>query len=209
MARAVILASGKGSNFEAVARALPPAGHTAAGLIYDRRRAGAADRAARLGIPSWHISYYQRSREEAEAALDGRLRQLRPDLIVLSGFMRILSPPFVRRWKDRLINIHPSLLPRYPGTEAVRRSFESGDDRLGITIHRVDEGVDTGPILLQRSFLRREVQTLEEAEARIHAMEHRWYPETVLRLLSAAGEELSEESCNNADLSDTDRGGFS
>ncbi len=184
MANLAILASGGGSNFEALTRALAPTEHQTAGLIYDRKKAGAAVRAAGLGVPSWYIPYSGRSREEAEAAITDRLEKLSPRLIALAGFMRILSPRFVRRWQDRLINIHPSLLPRHPGTDSIRRSYEAGDKRLGITIHRVDEGVDTGPILLQQSFPRREAVSLEEAEKRIHQLEHRWYPEVVLRLLA-------------------------
>ena len=97
--------------------------------------------------------------------------------------MRILTPVFVGRWKGKLVNIHPALLPWHKGAHGIADSFASTDPELGVTVHWVDEGVDTGVILAQRSFPRTPTLTLEEAEATIHALEHELYPATILSLL--------------------------
>jgi phosphoribosylglycinamide formyltransferase-1 len=97
--------------------------------------------------------------------------------------MRLLTPTFLASFQGPIINLHPSLLPKYPGTRGIEESFRSGDPELGISIIRVDTGVDTGPVLLQRSFLREPGETLERVEERIHALEHRWFPQVVLEML--------------------------
>ena len=105
------------------------------------------------------------------------------ELVVLAGFMRVLTPLFVDRWKGRLVNIHPALLPSHPGAHGIADSFASGDAQLGVTVHWVDAGVDTGPIIAQRSFDRESGMTLEQAELRIHQLEHELYPRVVLEIL--------------------------
>ena len=102
---------------------------------------------------------------------------------MLTGFMKILSPYFLAMCGSRIINIHPSLLPKYPGTEGILDSFRSNDRELGVTIHYVDEGVDTGDIIGQEHFARSGDESLEEIEERIHGIEHRLYPEMILRIL--------------------------
>ena len=98
--------------------------------------------------------------------------------------MRLLSPSFVDSLEGRIINIHPSLLPRHPGTHGIQDCFEAGDTETGITIHYVDHGMDTGPIIRQEKIQRDPGETLEKLERRIHALEHRCYPETILNLLN-------------------------
>lgn len=183
MGSTVILASGRGSNFTAMTEALPPAGHRILSLITDRKNAGARQTARDRGIRDHHVSYYQRPREEAEQEILTILEQEEPDLVILAGFMRLLSPPLVRTWKKKIINIHPSLLPLYPGTDSIARSFRGPEKEMGITIHYVDEGMDTGPVIRQESFSKSEVTSLKAAEERIHQLEHRWYPQTVIELL--------------------------
>jgi formyltetrahydrofolate-dependent phosphoribosylglycinamide formyltransferase len=129
------------------------------------------------------VTYVKGEREAAEAQMTSWLEQAGTDLVVLAGFMRILTPFFVRRWRGKLINIHPSLLPRHPGAHGLEDSYDSGDTELGITVHWVDEGVDTGEVIEQRSFARHAKMTLEEAEFRIHQLEHELYPAVVKRLL--------------------------
>lgn len=187
MGKIAVLASGSGSNFQALAEAFSFTRHSVAGLICDRRDAYCFTRAAALNIPAVHISYFRRNREEAEKEILQVIGDWQVDLVVLAGFMRLLSPEFVEALKGKIINIHPSLLPRHPGTRGIRDSFEAGDPETGITIHYVDHGMDTGPIIRQEKLQRNPGETLEKLERRIHALEHRCYPETILALLADRG----------------------
>lgn len=189
MARLAVLASGSGSNFEALALALRDRPlsegprHECAILVYDRKAAFAAQRAARLGVPSRYVTYLGRTREEAEAEISAALSEAKADLVALAGFMRVLTPSFAREWKGRVVNIHPAILPKWPGAHAIRDAFESGERVYGATIHYVDEGVDTGLVIAQQSFDSREGESIESIEERTHAVEHRLYPSVVLELL--------------------------
>ncbi len=175
MAEIVVFASGSGSNFEAIVHGLSETPHMVACLITDNPSAPAIDRAKRLGVPH-RIIPYGKPRTEAETRIRAALEPYRPTLIVLAGFMRLLSPSFVDSFPDRILNIHPSLLPRHPGLNAIRSSYDSSDEDAGITIHVVDHGVDTGPILFQKSFKKSECHDFEEFEDRIHTLEHTWFP---------------------------------
>ncbi len=183
MPKLAVLASGSGSNFEALARALEPTEHECVLLVCDRAGAGAFGRAERLGVPARHVSYSGRPRREAETEIEALLSEAGADLVALAGFLRILSPGFVRRRAGRILNVHPSLLPAYPGLDALRRAWDSGEETLGATVHRVDEGLDTGPILRQASLRRLPGESFEAFEARIHALEHVLYREAVLSML--------------------------
>lgn len=184
MARLAILASGSGSNFQAIAEAFKDSEHEVCCLICDRKKAYAFERADNLGIPSYHVSFWKRDSEEAEREVDEILKKEGADLVALAGFMRILSPWLVDRWENKIINIHPSLLPKYPGAHGIEESFHSGDSEMGITIHYVDKGMDTGPVIFQESFSREEGETLESAEEKIHALEHRCYPQILINKLN-------------------------
>lgn len=183
MAKAAVLASGNGSNFQAIAEAVLPAGHEISVMICDRKEAGCYARAEKLGVPRRHISYKDRTSREAEEEILGELASGEVRIVFLAGFMRILTPFFLDSFPGEVINIHPSLLPRYPGAHGIRDSFLSGDRELGITIHKVDPGIDTGPVIRQASFTRRGDESLEDIEARIHQLEHYWYPRVALELL--------------------------
>jgi len=185
VARLAVFASGNGSNFEALAKGLENTGHRVASLFVDRREAFAVQRAARLGIPYRFVSYKGRSKDETETEIIAELRELGIDLIALAGFMRLLGPLLVDAYPNRIVNIHPSLLPKYPGKHGIAESFASGDRELGITIHYVDRGLDSGPIILQQSFSRVGSESIEDIEAKIHSLEHRWYPSIVKSLLDA------------------------
>ena len=189
MARVAVLASGSGSNFQAIAEALGPAGHRVALLICDKPGAFCLDRAERLGVPSLVVVYEKGGttevRQKAETMMIRALEDAGVDLVALAGFMRVLTPLFVGRWKGRLVNIHPALLPRHPGAHGIADSFASDDEELGVTVHWVDEGVDTGAVIAQKSFVRTPGLTLAEAEAKIHEIEHNLYSATVLKLLEA------------------------
>lgn len=188
--RVAVLASGSGTNFQAIVEALGPTKHRVVLLVCDRPEAFCLDRASKAGIPSVVVPYAKGGTEEvrqkAERAMIEALEASGADLVVLAGFMRILTPLFVGRWQGRLINIHPALLPRHPGAHGIADSYASLDPELGVTVHWVDEGVDTGAIIAQSSFPRGHL-TLAEAEAKIHALEHELYPATVLKLLEDLG----------------------
>jgi phosphoribosylglycinamide formyltransferase 1 len=189
VSRLAVLASGNGSNFEALVEALRarPAAednrHECVLLVYDRVAAYAATRAERLGVPSRYATYYRREAAEAEAEITAALREAQADIVALAGFMRILSGGFVAAWRGRLVNVHPSILPSWPGAHAIERAYEAGERRFGITVHFVDEGMDTGPIIVQESFAPEPGATLETIEAKIHSIEHRIYPRAVIKLL--------------------------
>ena len=179
MAECVVLASGRGTNFVALAEALEKGPHRIQALCSDRKGAPVLERAAERNIPAHHVSFFRRQREAAEEELAMLVGSA--DLVVLAGFMRILSPRFVDRFP--IVNIHPSLLPRHPGLGAIERSFASGDAELGISIHWVDEGMDTGPLIEQHRIPRLPEESFEACERRIHDLEHVHYPRCISRLL--------------------------
>jgi phosphoribosylglycinamide formyltransferase-1 len=197
VARLAVLASGNGSNFQALADSIREdregkpvrGGHECVLLIHDRKAAFAAQRAARLGIPFRHISYFERAGGEAEAEMAAALDEVRADIIALAGFMRILSPSFVEARHGRIANVHPSLLPKWPGARAIERAFEAGDLEFGVTVHLVDAGMDSGPIISRASFKSESGSALADIESRIHEIEHEIYPKAVLGLLDAIDEE--------------------
>jgi len=184
VARLAVLASGNGSNFKALVEALRPASrHDCVLLVHDRRAAFAAVRARELGVPARYVPYVGRSRDEAESEIEAALDEAGADLVALAGFMRLLSPRFVAAWAGRLVNVHPSILPAWPGVESIRRAYEAGGGAFGVTVHLVDAGMDTGPILVQEAFRPRTGSSLAEIERMTHEIEHRIYPAAVLGLL--------------------------
>jgi len=185
VARLAVLASGSGSNFEAIARAMESWDHELSLLICDRKGAGAFSRADRLGIPSALVEYQGKTRQEAEEIINLHLEKAGIDMIALAGFMRLLTPWFVQQWKGRLVNIHPSLLPQYPGTHSIERAWEAGEIQQGISIHWVDEGMDTGSLIFQAKVDRRGLESLEEMEEKIHNLEHTHYPRIIKQLLDS------------------------
>lgn len=185
MAEVAVFASGSGSNFEAIVTSLAKTEHSVCCLVCDRHEAPVFERAKRLGIPAYHVSYFRRSRVEAEQEIIDKLGAHRPSYIALAGFMRILSPFFVDTFPHKIVNIHPALLPAHPGAHGLQESYLSDDEQLGITIHYVDHGTDTGPIIRRQSIHRNSGETLETAERRIHSLEHHLYPDVICSLLDA------------------------
>ena len=181
-----VLASGRGSNFDAIARAAAsgsiPA--TVAVLITDRASARALQIARHHRIKAVCIEPRDYpSREAHEAQVIATLEKHGVGLVCLAGYMRILTGAFVKHFEGRLLNIHPSLLPLFPGLRAQRQALESGVKVTGATVHFVDEGVDTGPIVAQAAVPIRSNDTEETLADRILLEEHRIYPEAI-RLLA-------------------------
>ena len=177
-----VLASGRGSNFEAIARAVESGIIRAAlvALITDRPAAGALEIARARGVDALCIDPRDHPGREAHekhviAALDERAT----GLVCLAGYMRLLSAAFVAHFRGRLLNIHPSLLPAFRGLHAQRQALERGVRVAGATVHFVDEGVDTGPIVLQTAVTVHPGDTEETLSARILVEEHRIYPEAI------------------------------
>lgn len=152
--RIVVLISGNGRNLQALIDACA-AGEIAGeivGVISNKTEAYGLERAQQANIANWAIPHQDFSnREDFDAALQARLDQLQPDLIVLAGFMRILTDGFVRHFLGRMINIHPSLLPKYPGLNTHQRALDAGDQKHGATVHFVTPELDGGPAVLQAS----------------------------------------------------------
>lgn len=185
MADFAVLASGSGTNFQAIAERTAKSCHDLKCMICDRKNAYVFKRAADLGIRSYYVPYFKRSREEAEKDISEILQKEKVELIVLAGFMRLLSPSFIDRYKGRIVNIHPALLPKFPGTHGIEESYNSGDEELGITIHYVDYGMDTGPVIMQKSFKRTFSESIDEIEKKIHKIEHSYYPDAIISILDS------------------------
>ena len=180
--RVGVLASGRGSNFRALVEAAQ-AGRIPAAmvvLISDRERAPALDIARAHGIEALFFDPKQYpSREAHEKAIVGALEERRVDLVCHAGYMRILTPAYVAHFRGRALNIHPSLLPAFPGLHAQRQALAHGVRVAGATVHFVDEGVDSGPIVLQAAVPVLAGDTEESLAQRILVEEHRIYPEAV------------------------------
>jgi phosphoribosylglycinamide formyltransferase-1 len=180
--RLAVLASGRGSNLEAILEACRREDVPARVVVVmsDREGAPALERATRAGVDAVFLNPKDHADRVAyDAALLVTLEPYRPGLVCLAGFMRVLTAAFVRAWAGRLVNIHPSLLPAFPGLHAQRQALDHGVKVTGATVHFVDEGVDTGPIIVQASVPVRSDDTEESLSARILAEEHRLYPEAI------------------------------
>lgn len=184
--RIAILLSGRGSNFEAICDAvtvgrIPNAEIVA--VISDVADAPGLNRAVERGLPAFPIPRAGLGRREHEARIGTILDSARADLICLAGYMRLLSPEFVARYRGRILNIHPALLPKFPGLDVQRRALEAGELESGCTVHFVDEGTDTGPLVLQRRVPILPGDTVETLSVRILEAEHEAYPEAIARVL--------------------------
>ncbi len=185
--RLAILISGRGSNMEALLRAAQadrafPAEPVL--VVSNRGDAAGLARAAALGVETAVVESRGRSRADFEAELGACLEAHRVELVALAGFMRVLTPAFVARWEGRLLNIHPSLLPRYPGLETHARALAAGDREAGATVHLVTAELDSGPILAQARVPVRPGDTAETLGLRVLAEEHQLYPRALAAYLS-------------------------
>jgi len=179
--RIAVLASGTGTNLQAILDTVHGRdGIEVIGVGSDKPGAPALERARDAGVET---AVFPRAdyadRDARDAAIGDWLDARGVDLVVLAGYMQLLSPPFIARFRERVINVHPALLPAFPGLDAVGQALEAGVEVTGVTVHWVDEGVDTGPALMQREVPIPADRDREALESAIHAVEHELLPEAV------------------------------
>lgn len=184
--RVAILASGNGSNFEALAHQFQ-AGLLPGELAFvfsDHHNAYVLERARRLNIKAYSFEVKEFENKAAyEKALLQLLQEQQIDLIVLAGYMRIIGKTLLSHYSNRILNIHPSLLPSFPGLYGIKDAYEYGVKVTGVTVHLVDDGVDTGPIIAQEPVMILPEDSLESLEEKIHQTEHRLYPKVLRDVL--------------------------
>ncbi|EGP4943922.1 TPA: phosphoribosylglycinamide formyltransferase [Enterococcus faecium] len=188
--RIAVFASGNGSNFQALADYLSKKGLEASidWLFCDQPEAYVLKRATALSVPADCFSPKEfDSKKEYEEAILHKLKEKKIDLIVLAGYMRIIGPVLLENYDKRIINIHPSLLPAFPGLHGIRDAFEAGVKETGVTIHYIDQGVDTGPIIRQEKVRIEQEDTFDSLAEKIHRVEHRIYPEVISEIIENGG----------------------
>jgi len=200
--RIAVLISGKGSNLQALIEELEDAPIEIVGVASSRADAPGLElaEAARLETSVFSLAD-EPDREKRDAALAAWLEERDVDLVVLAGFMELLTPGFIRRFQRRIVNIHPALLPSFAGLRAIAQALEYGVKIAGVTVHFVDEGMDSGPIILQEAFelpYHRGIEAMsereiEEVEDLFHTVEHRLLPQAV-RLIAAGRVSLDPDN---------------
>lgn len=181
-----VFASGNGSNFQALHEAIQD-GRLAAEIVLvitDKPAAYVVERAKQAGIPA--LAFAPRnfaSKEQYETMLAEKIGKAGAEWLVLAGFMRLIGPVLLTAYENRIVNIHPSVLPAFPGKDAIGQTLEAGAKEAGVTVHFVDEGMDTGAIIAQRSFAV-DGADRETVERKIHEIEHQLYPESLQQLFS-------------------------
>jgi phosphoribosylglycinamide formyltransferase 1 len=179
--RLVVLASGTGTNLQAILDTLHGQGEIeVVGVGSDRPGAQALDRARAVGVETRVFPREDYAdRAARDAAMAEWIEARGTDLVVLAGYMQLLSPAFVARFRNRIVNVHPALLPAFPGLDAIGQALDAGVATTGVTVHFVDEGVDTGPAIVQREVPVPADRDRARLEAAIHAVEHELYPEAI------------------------------
>lgn len=177
-----VFVSGNGSNLQAIidsiARGYIKA--TIALVVSNKEEAYALKRAEKASIETFVLDAKEfKTREDYDKEIIKKLKEKNIDLIILAGFMRLLSPYFVKEYKDKILNIHPSLLPLFKGTHAIKDAFENEAKKTGVTVHFVDEKLDNGPIIMQEELKIENGDTLETLEEKIHKIEHKLYPKVI------------------------------
>jgi phosphoribosylglycinamide formyltransferase-1 len=192
--RIVVLASGSGTNLQAILNQLHGGeeGIAVVGVASDKSDAMALERARTADVETavFPAAEYD-DRAARDRALGDWIEDLEADLVVLAGYMQLLTPEFVGRFRNRVINVHPALLPSFPGIDALQQAIDHGSKITGVTVHFVDEGVDSGPIILQRPVPIPQSREWAEAEKTIHATEHALLPEAI-RLIAAGRVRIDE-----------------
>jgi phosphoribosylglycinamide formyltransferase-1 len=186
--RVAVLASGNGTNLQAILDSLHGRGAVeVVAVASDKPGAPALERAEGAGIAT---AVFERGaysdREARDAAIADWIEERGAQLVVLAGYMQLLSGSFIRRFRNRVVNVHPALLPAFPGLDAVGQAVAHGARVTGVTVHFVDEGVDTGPILLQEAVELTYTRPVEEVLEQIHAVEHRLLPRAIELIASGS-----------------------
>ena len=193
--RVAVLVSGEGSNLQAILDQVHGRDVEVVGVASNRAEARGLERARAAGVETgvYPVGDYA-SRAARDAALGDWIDEHGADLVVLAGFMEILGEDFIRRFRGRIVNVHPSLLPAFAGIHAIEQALDYGVQVMGVTVHFVDEGVDSGPIILQEAFdvvpYSRDIAAIED---RVHEIEHRLLPSAV-RLIAAGRVRVDPES---------------
>ena len=176
----VVLISGNGNNLQALIDASSNSGYTISHVISNKPDAFGLERAQRCGISSTVLNHrHFGTRSEFDSALQQAIDDQSPDLVVLAGFMRVLGPEIVKNFSGRMLNIHPSLLPKYPGINTHQRALDAGDREHGATVHFVTEELDGGPLIAQGRILVNANETAQELAARVLIREQQLYPTVV------------------------------
>jgi phosphoribosylglycinamide formyltransferase-1 len=194
--RIVVLASGGGTNLQAILDQLHGGKEAieVVGVASDKPEAMALQRATKAGVETAVFPGADyKDRDARDRALGDWIEGREADLVVLAGYMQLLSPEFVARFSNRAINVHPALLPSFPGIDALQQAIDHGSKITGVTIHFVDEGVDSGPIIMQRPVPVAPSRDWDETEKAIHATEHALLPETI-RMLAAGRVRIDEQN---------------
>ncbi|MDE3840802.1 phosphoribosylglycinamide formyltransferase [Bacillus methanolicus] len=192
MKNIAVFASGSGSNFQAILDAINNGSleATIKLLVSDQKNAYAIERAKAAQIPQFVFTAKDYiNKEEYEKEIVHELKKYGVEFIVLAGYMRLIGPTLLKEYEGRIVNIHPSLLPAFPGKDAIGQALAARVKVSGVTIHFVDEGMDTGPIIAQQAVSIEDCETRESLQRKIQAVEHKLYPEVLQKLFSASKEE--------------------
>jgi phosphoribosylglycinamide formyltransferase-1 len=185
--RVSVLASGEGSNLQAILDVVHKKhGVEVVCVASDKLGARALERAIEAGVPTaiFPIEEFE-DRRARDMAIASHLRDVGTDLVVLAGYMAILSEEFIGAFFGRIINVHPSLLPKYPGLRAIEQAIEAGENHTGVTVHYVDEGVDTGEVIAQEILGIAPGETADQVAERIHEIEHQLLPEVIAQIAAS------------------------
>jgi phosphoribosylglycinamide formyltransferase-1 len=192
--RVGVLASGTGTNLRAILDHVHGGGIEVVGVASDRPDAQALERARAAGV---EVAVFSRDehpdRESRDAAVADWLAERSVELVVLAGYMQLLSPAFLGRFPARVINVHPALLPAFPGLDAIDQALAYGVKVFGVTVHFVDEGVDSGPVILQRAVELPDARTPDDVLARLRPIEHELLPEAI-RLIAAGAVDFDPDN---------------
>ncbi|SDR11506.1 phosphoribosylglycinamide formyltransferase [Virgibacillus salinus] len=181
--RAAVFASGSGSNFQAIMEKNDLLCDVSL-LVCDKPGASVLEKAERFGVPTFVFDPKKyASKSDYEKEVVRRMQQADISWIFLAGYMRIVGPTLLHAYENKIINIHPSLLPDFPGKDAIGQAYKAGVSNTGVTVHYIDEGIDTGPVIAQKSVEVFSGDTEETLKERIQQVEHRLYPKIINRLM--------------------------
>ncbi|WP_336989889.1 phosphoribosylglycinamide formyltransferase [Bacillus infantis] len=194
MKKIAVFASGSGTNFQAIIDAVKSGGLDAdiRLLVSDRPGAYCLERAEANGVPSFAFRAKEfESKQAYEEEILGRLKECGAEFIILAGYMRLIGEVLLAEYEGRIVNIHPSLLPSFPGKDAIGQALAARVPMSGVTVHYVDAGMDTGPIIAQQSVKLDEAETRESLQEKIHRIEHRLYPATLKKIFAEDAARIS------------------